>query len=122
MSDEKWTWVDNMPQYEEDQERLRAEHKAERESRIATGMPYATDNGIRMRGVANLGGYFDVALIQPVLRRTETNGDGLLEIRGELWQGGCIGGLRLPEDFDFVLSLYPWERYVLGENTERTEI
>ena len=41
---------------------------------------------------------------------------------GELWQGGCINGVALPEDFDLVLSLYPWEKYKLGPNTKRIEV
>lgn len=43
-------------------------------------------------------------------------------VEGNLWQGGCLGGQRLPSDFRFVLSLYPWERYVLGDGTERREV
>lgn len=39
-----------------------------------------------------------------------------------LWQGGCLNGVRLPDGFDHVLSLYPWERYVLGPDTTRTEV
>jgi rhodanese-related sulfurtransferase len=43
-------------------------------------------------------------------------------VEGNLWQGGCLGGVRLPDYFDFVLSLYPWESYTLGPNTERAEV
>lgn len=42
-------------------------------------------------------------------------------VEGNLWQGGCIDGVRLPDDFDYVISLYPWEKYELGEMTERRE-
>lgn len=52
--------------------------------------------------------YFDAPLISQV---TEY-----------LWQGGCMGGCKLDDDFDLVVSLYPWEQYVLGPNTERIEI
>lgn len=34
-----------------------------------------------------------------------------------LWMGGCIGGVRLGEDFRHVVSLYPWERYELALGT-----
>jgi protein-tyrosine phosphatase len=30
-----------------------------------------------------------------------------------LWQGGCQTGLVLPPNIDHVISLYPWERYVV---------
>lgn len=43
-------------------------------------------------------------------------------IDGNLWTGGCIDGVRLPDDFDFVVSMYPWERYILGPKTSRVEI
>lgn len=43
------------------------------------------------------------------------------EIADGLWMGGCINGVRLPDDFDVVVSLYPWEQYQLGPNTHRYE-
>lgn len=42
-------------------------------------------------------------------------------IHGNLWMGGCKNGVRLPDDFRYVLSLYPWERYELGARTVRYE-
>lgn len=88
----------------------------EKEQQIATGEPVADPNsalGHRMRGRAIHGGDFDVPLISYV---------GNVRTAGQLWQGGCIGGLTLPDDFDFVLSLYPWEQYRLGPTTERVEV
>jgi protein-tyrosine phosphatase len=38
-------------------------------------------------------------------------------IRGNLWTGGCRHGVRLPDDFGYVISLYPSERYALGHHT-----
>jgi len=43
-------------------------------------------------------------------------------IEGNLWMGGCIGGVRLPDDFLYIVSLYPWEQYTLGQDTRRIEI
>lgn len=42
-------------------------------------------------------------------------------IAGDLWTGGCKR-VRLGDDFRFVFSLYPWEQYILGPDTERIEI
>lgn len=42
-------------------------------------------------------------------------------IEGNLWVGGCLPHVKLPEDFKYVLSLYPWERYVLSIGTMRFE-
>lgn len=52
-------------------------------------------------------GQFDVPLIS--------------EIAPNLWMGGCKDGVRLPDDFALVVSLYPWERYALGPDTQRIE-
>lgn len=43
-------------------------------------------------------------------------------VEGNLWQGGCINGVHLPEDFAFVLSLYPWEQYTICGRTTRLEV
>jgi protein tyrosine phosphatase len=43
-------------------------------------------------------------------------------IMGNLWMGGCIDDTILPKEFDYVLSLYPWEKYLLHETTIRAEI
>ena len=51
--------------------------------------------------------YFDVPMIT--------------HVEGNLWQGGCEQGLKLDDDFVRVVSLYQWERYDLGPNTERIE-
>lgn len=42
-------------------------------------------------------------------------------VEGNLWQGGCIPGERLPDDFKYVISLYPWGQYQLGPETNRIE-
>lgn len=41
---------------------------------------------------------------------------------GKLWQGGCIDGLAMHDRFDFILSLYPWEKYAIDERTNRYEV
>jgi protein-tyrosine phosphatase len=43
-------------------------------------------------------------------------------IEGNLWTGGCIDGVHLPDDFRHVLSLYPWERFLIGPDTHRLEV
>lgn len=43
----------------------------------------------------------------------------ITEILPGLWQGGCINGVSLPDDFDLVISLYPWEGFKLGPNTSQ---
>jgi hypothetical protein len=40
-------------------------------------------------------------------------------VDGKLWQGGCKDNVPLPDEFDFVLSLYRWESYRIGKNTQR---
>lgn len=52
----------------------------------------------RLRGIAVHGNTpFDVPYIS--------------QITGNLWMGGCANGLLLPDQFQHVISLYPWERY-----------
>lgn len=43
-------------------------------------------------------------------------------IEDNLYVGGCIDGVRLDDDWQTVVSLYKWERYALGPNTERFEV
>ena len=59
--------------------------------------------GFRSTGVAREGNTpFSVPLIS--------------HIEGNLWTGGCIDDVRLPDHFKFVVSLYPWERYRIDHN------
>lgn len=37
-------------------------------------------------------------------------------IDGNLWQGGCQDGLRLPDFITHLVSLYPWETYDVGHH------
>lgn len=41
---------------------------------------------------------------------------------GNLWQGGCVDGMRLPDDFEFVVGLTNSQHYVLGPDTVRVEV
>lgn len=43
------------------------------------------------------------------------------QVKGNLWQGGCMQGVCLPDTFKYVFSLYPWEKYDLAPGTERVE-
>ena len=52
---------------------------------------------------------------------TPFRADLISHITGNLWTGGCINGVRLPDDFKAVVSLYPWEKYTLGPDTVRVE-
>lgn len=45
----------------------------------------------------------------------------ITQINDNLWTGGCLDGVQLPEDFDYVVSLYPWGKWGIGENTQRIE-
>jgi hypothetical protein len=38
----------------------------------------------------------------------------ITEITDGLWQGGCANGLVLPTHINYLLSLYPWERYTIN--------
>lgn len=42
-------------------------------------------------------------------------------IEGNLYMGGCEDGVPLHDDFDLVVSMYMWEKFRLGPNTERVE-
>lgn len=41
---------------------------------------------------------------------------------GHLWQGGCIDGLTLVGRFDFIMSMYPHEKYKIDVRTDRMEV
>lgn len=42
-------------------------------------------------------------------------------ITDNLYVGGCINNAKLGDDFKHVVSLYKWERYKLGPDTQRHE-
>jgi hypothetical protein len=72
------------------------------------GLPPTDFRTHRIEGfAAQGGGRIDVPLVS--------------HIEGNLWTGGCIGGCTLTEDFKYVVSLYPWEQYILAPGTERVE-
>lgn len=52
--------------------------------------------------------YFDAPLIS--------------HVEGNLWQGGCMNGVSLDDDFVKVVSLYPWEKYRLPKGAQRIEV
>ena len=69
---------------------------------------------IRISGCATMGlsrpdgGYFSCPVIS--------------HVTGNLWQGGFLPGLKLPNEFRYVISLYPWGQWELPESCTRTEI
>lgn len=76
-----------------------------------TAIPISLDpRQRRMSGVAIHGNTpFDVPYIS--------------HIEGDLYQGGCMNGLVLPNNIDKVLSLYPWEQYYIErDDVERLEV
>lgn len=38
----------------------------------------------------------------------------ITQVAENLWQGGCTNGLILPTHINYVMSLYPWERYTIN--------
>lgn len=60
------------------------------------------------RGWGYNGSYFSCPLIS--------------EIVPNLWMGGCIQGLTLPDEIKYVVSLYDREAYKLNPGVERKEI
>jgi protein-tyrosine phosphatase len=43
----------------------------------------------------------------------------ITHIDGNLWMGGCLDGVRLPDHFTHVVSLHPWERFELPAGASR---
>lgn len=37
----------------------------------------------------------------------------ITQVEGNLWQGGCRSDLVLPAFFEHMISLYPWETYLI---------
>lgn len=38
----------------------------------------------------------------------------ITKVADNLWQGGCTDGLVLPSHINYIVSLYPWERYTIN--------
>jgi protein-tyrosine phosphatase len=59
-----------------------------------------------------------------VMRGVAIHGDTPFEvpfatqIAHNLWQGGCEGGLVLPDQIKHLVSLYPWEQYQVRHELE----
>lgn len=43
-------------------------------------------------------------------------------VDGNLWMGGCVDGVRLPDDFEHVVSLFSRGAYEVGPGTTRTQL
>lgn len=81
------------------------------------------------KGEVELGGAFSEHRITGYVTHAMNKGiDPRLDVplvshvEGALYQGGCFHGVKLPDGFDYVLSLYPWEQYALPDGCERTEV
>jgi protein-tyrosine phosphatase len=60
----------------------------------------------RITGWSNIGGHrIDCPLVS--------------HVEGNLYQGGCMDGIPLPDEFEHVVSLYKWEKYKLPEGCTR---
>lgn len=43
----------------------------------------------------------------------------ITHVKDNLWQGGFVPGIDLGSDFDYIVSLYPWEKWpTKGERKE----
>jgi hypothetical protein len=72
--------------------------------------------GKRVKGYANAaikGGNWDEAWFDAPM---------VSHIIDNLYVGGCSNGLDLPHEFVKVVSLYRWEKYKLGPDTEYVEV
>lgn len=54
-------------------------------------------------------------------RRADFKVPLITEVDPGLWMGGCKDGVRL-DGFDLVVSLYPWEKYTIPQQTQRVEV
>jgi len=63
-----------------------------------------------VRGFGPTDGWMDIPLISPV---DESLG---------LYQGGCQHGVEVGDDFQTIVSLYPWERYSRADGVDLYEI
>lgn len=68
--------------------------------------------GFARAAIENGAAMLDAKFSAPLISHIEDN----------LWVGGCIDRVKLPEDFVKVFSMYSRERYDLGSNTERVEV
>lgn len=67
----------------------------------------------------HISGYARAALEQG--KDSYFNAPLISHIKDNLYVGGCIDGVTLDADFQTVISLYKWEKYNLGPDTERFE-
>jgi protein-tyrosine phosphatase len=80
------------------------------------------------QGVVHLGGSFAEHRITGRVHHAPPGVDPNIDVPlvshviDNLYQGGCMHGVQLPEDFRYVVSLYPWEKYRLPEGCFRKEV
>jgi len=83
---------------------------------IAKGIPVLGDSFAEHR----ITGYVTHAMNKGIDPRVDI--PLISHVEGAFYQGGCIPGVRLPDGFDYVLSVSPWHLYDVPEGVEYNKV